>query len=96
MPRPGAYIPQGALPLDAQDKCFAPLTGLLLQHQRAGPANPVARALTRVFVHPPAVHAGGSPAVASPSATGPVNAEGAKPPIGAGTRSLSLLVGTAQ
>jgi hypothetical protein len=57
-----AYIPQGALSPEAEDKLLARLTGLLLQHEGVDPANQAARALAWVFVHRPAVYVGGSPA----------------------------------
>jgi hypothetical protein len=60
MPMPGAYIPEGAVPREAEDKLLAQLTGLLLQHEAAGPATQAARELARVFVHRPTVCLGGS------------------------------------
>lgn len=62
MPMLDAYIPEGALPPDAEDKLLARLTDLLLQHEGADPANQAARALARVFVHRPTVYVGGSAA----------------------------------
>jgi phenylpyruvate tautomerase PptA (4-oxalocrotonate tautomerase family) len=62
MPMLDAYIPEGALSPQAEDKLLARLTDLLLQHEGVDPANPAARALAWVFVHRPAVYVGGSPA----------------------------------
>jgi len=57
-----AYIPEGALSPEAEDKLLARLTDLLLQHEGVDPANPAARALAWVFVHRPRVYVGGSEA----------------------------------
>jgi phenylpyruvate tautomerase PptA (4-oxalocrotonate tautomerase family) len=62
MPMLDAYIPEGALPPDAEDKLLARLTDLLLQHEGVDPANPAARSMAWVFVHRPAIYVGGSPA----------------------------------
>lgn len=62
MPMLDACIPEGALSPEADDKLLARLTDLLLQHEGADPANPAARSNAWVFVHRPAVYAGGSPA----------------------------------
>jgi phenylpyruvate tautomerase PptA (4-oxalocrotonate tautomerase family) len=62
MPMLDAYIPEGALSPQAEDKLLARLTNLLLQHEGVDPANQAARALAWVFVHRPAVYVGGSPA----------------------------------
>jgi hypothetical protein len=53
MPMLDAYIPEGALSPEAEDKLLARLTDLLLQHEGVDPANPAARALAWVFVHRP-------------------------------------------
>ena len=53
MPMPGGYIPEGALPPEAEDILLARLTDLLLQHEGVDPANPAARALAWVFAHRP-------------------------------------------
>jgi len=42
MPMLDAYIPEGALPPEAEDKLLARLTGLLLQHEGVDPANQAA------------------------------------------------------
>ena len=43
MPMVDAYIPQGALPPEAQDKLLARLTDPLLQHEGVDPANQAVR-----------------------------------------------------
>jgi len=53
MPMLDAYIPEGALSPEAEDKLLARLTDLLLQHEGVDPANQAARALAWVFVHRP-------------------------------------------
>lgn len=62
MPMLDAYIPEGALSPDAEDKLLARLTDLMLEHEGVDPANQAARELAWVFVHRPAVYVGGSPA----------------------------------
>jgi phenylpyruvate tautomerase PptA (4-oxalocrotonate tautomerase family) len=60
-----AYIPEGALPAEAERQLISRLTDLLLEHEGADPRNPVARSLAWVFVHrPAAVHVAGEPAAA--------------------------------
>jgi hypothetical protein len=62
MPVLDAYIPEGALSPEAEDKLLVRLTDLLLQHEGVDPASQAARALAWVFVHRPIVHVGGSAA----------------------------------
>jgi phenylpyruvate tautomerase PptA (4-oxalocrotonate tautomerase family) len=65
MPMLDAYIPEGALPAEAERQLISRLTDLLLEHEGADPRNPVARALAWVFVHRPAtVYVAGEPAAA--------------------------------
>jgi phenylpyruvate tautomerase PptA (4-oxalocrotonate tautomerase family) len=63
MPMLDAYIPEGALPADAERALLRTLTDLLLRHEGADPGNPAARALAKVWLHRPAavLHAGEKP-----------------------------------
>jgi phenylpyruvate tautomerase PptA (4-oxalocrotonate tautomerase family) len=54
MPMLDAYIPEGALPPEAEKALLATLTDVLLEHEGADPANPAARALAKVWLHRPA------------------------------------------
>jgi phenylpyruvate tautomerase PptA (4-oxalocrotonate tautomerase family) len=47
-------IPAGALEPHAERRLIDRLTDVLLEHEGADPANPVARSLTWIFVHRPA------------------------------------------
>lgn len=64
MPMLDIYIPEGALPPDAEKGLLVKLTDVLLEHEGADPANPAARALAKVWLHRPAavLHAGEVPA----------------------------------
>ena len=65
MPMLDAYIPEGALPAEAERQLISRLTDLLLEHEGADPRNPVARSLAWVFVHrPAAVYVAGATAAA--------------------------------
>jgi len=65
MPMLDAYIPEGALPAEAERQLISRLTDRLLEHEGADPRNPVARSLAWVFVHRPAsVYVAGEPAAA--------------------------------
>jgi phenylpyruvate tautomerase PptA (4-oxalocrotonate tautomerase family) len=60
-----AYIPEGALPAEAERDLINRLTDLLLEHEGADPRDPVARSLAWVFLHrPAAVYVAGEPAPA--------------------------------
>jgi phenylpyruvate tautomerase PptA (4-oxalocrotonate tautomerase family) len=63
MPMLDAYIPEGALPAEAEKKLLSTLTDVLLEHEGADPTNPAARALAKVWLHRPALllHAGEEP-----------------------------------
>ena len=54
MPMLDAYIPAGALSLDAERALISQLTDLLLRHEGADPTDPRARAIAWVFLHRPA------------------------------------------
>jgi hypothetical protein len=64
MPMLDAYIPEGALPAEAEIALLVTLTDVLLEHEGADPRNPAARALAKVWLHRPAtvLHAGDQPA----------------------------------
>jgi phenylpyruvate tautomerase PptA (4-oxalocrotonate tautomerase family) len=63
MPMLDAYIPEGALPAEAEQRLISRLTDLLLEHEGADPRDPTARSLAWVFVHrPAAVYVAGEPA----------------------------------
>jgi len=53
MPMLDAYIPEGALSREAEEKLLAELTDLLLRHEGADPTSPQARSLAWVFLHRP-------------------------------------------
>jgi phenylpyruvate tautomerase PptA (4-oxalocrotonate tautomerase family) len=65
MPMLDAYVPEGALPAEAEKALLATLTDVLLEHEGVDPANPAARALAKVWLHRPAamLHAGEEPTV---------------------------------
>jgi phenylpyruvate tautomerase PptA (4-oxalocrotonate tautomerase family) len=65
VPMLDAYIPDGALPADAEKALLNKLTDVLLEHEGADPNNPAARALAKVWLHRPAamLHAGAEPDV---------------------------------
>jgi phenylpyruvate tautomerase PptA (4-oxalocrotonate tautomerase family) len=64
MPMLDAFIPEGALPKEAEEKLIARLTDLLLEHEGADPTNETARSIAWVFVHRPQVYVAGAPAQA--------------------------------
>jgi phenylpyruvate tautomerase PptA (4-oxalocrotonate tautomerase family) len=65
MPMLDAYIPEGALAPDAEEKLLAELTDLLLINEGADPTNPQVRSIAWLFVHrPEAVFVAGSRATA--------------------------------
>jgi phenylpyruvate tautomerase PptA (4-oxalocrotonate tautomerase family) len=61
MPMCDAYIPQGALPLDAERRLLGRITDLLLEHEGADPTNERARELAWVFVHRHETYVAGAP-----------------------------------
>jgi len=61
MPMLDAYIPEGALTAEAEDRLLAELTDLLITHEGADPTNPLVRSIAWVFLHrPAAVYAAGA------------------------------------
>lgn len=54
MPRLDAYIPEGALSEQAENKLLSNLTDILLRNEGADPADPAARSIAWVWVHRPA------------------------------------------
>jgi phenylpyruvate tautomerase PptA (4-oxalocrotonate tautomerase family) len=64
MPMIDIDIPAGALAPHAERRLIERLTDLLLEHEGADPANPVARSLAWIFVNrPAAVYVAGLPAL---------------------------------
>ena len=61
MPMLDAYIPEGALPRDAERELVAKLTDLLLEHEGVDASNEVGRHLAWVCIHRPEVYVGGAP-----------------------------------
>jgi phenylpyruvate tautomerase PptA (4-oxalocrotonate tautomerase family) len=49
-----AYIPQGALTTDAEERLMATLTDLLITHEGADPTNERVRSIAWLFLHRPA------------------------------------------
>lgn len=65
MPMLDVYIPEGALPAEAEQKLLAQLTDILLKHEGADPTDPRARAIAWVLLHRPAAHfVAGAPSAA--------------------------------
>jgi hypothetical protein len=64
MPMLDVYIPDQALPADAEKDLLRRLAEILIEHEGADPADPVARSLAKVWLHRPAamLHAGETPA----------------------------------
>jgi phenylpyruvate tautomerase PptA (4-oxalocrotonate tautomerase family) len=63
MPMLDAYIPDGALDADSEQRLMARLTDVLLEHEGADPSDPNARSIGWVFLNRPAqVYVGGEPA----------------------------------
>ena len=62
MPMLDAYIPEGALSPQAEEKLLARLTDLLLEHEGADPTNETVRSIAWVFVHRVDVYVAGAPA----------------------------------
>jgi len=62
MPMLDAYIPEGALTAEAEERLLAELTDLLITHEGADPTNPMVRSIAWVFLHRAAtVYVGGAP-----------------------------------
>jgi phenylpyruvate tautomerase PptA (4-oxalocrotonate tautomerase family) len=63
MPMLDAYIPEGALPAEAEQRLLGTLTDLLITHEGADLENPQVRSIAWVFLHrPEAVFVAGEPA----------------------------------
>ena len=63
MPMLDAYIPEGALAPEAEQKLLSRCTDLLLEHEGADPTNETVRSIAWVFVtRPEAVYVAGAPA----------------------------------
>lgn len=65
MPMLDVYIPEGALPAEAEMRLLRQLAEILIGHEGADPTDPVARSLAKVWLHRPAamLHAGEEPSV---------------------------------
>jgi phenylpyruvate tautomerase PptA (4-oxalocrotonate tautomerase family) len=63
MPMLDVYIPDQALPADAEKGLLRRLAEILIEHEGADPSDPVARSLAKVWLHRPAamLHAGETP-----------------------------------
>ena len=65
MPMLDAFIPEGALPAQAERKLLSDLTDILIRHEGADPANPAVRSIAWIFLHRPvSVFVAGEPATA--------------------------------
>ena len=63
MPMLDAFIPEGALPPEAERELLSRLTDLLIEHEGADPTNEAVRSIAWVFLHrPETVFVGGAPA----------------------------------
>jgi phenylpyruvate tautomerase PptA (4-oxalocrotonate tautomerase family) len=64
MPMLDVYIPDHALPAEVESQLLQQLAEILIEHEGADPADPVARSLAKVWLHRPAamLHAGEKPA----------------------------------
>jgi phenylpyruvate tautomerase PptA (4-oxalocrotonate tautomerase family) len=63
MPMLDVYIPEDALPVEAETRLLRQLAEILIEHEGADPTDPVARSLAKVWLHRPAamLHAGKTP-----------------------------------
>src|SRR6516165_4684967 len=63
MPMLDVYIPEQALPAQAEKRLLRELAEILIEHEGADPSDPVARSLAKVWLHRPAamLHAGETP-----------------------------------
>lgn len=59
MPMIDAYIPENALPRDAEERLFAELTDILIRHEGLDPANERIRNVTWLFLHRPTIFRAG-------------------------------------
>jgi phenylpyruvate tautomerase PptA (4-oxalocrotonate tautomerase family) len=57
-----AYIPEGALAPEAEQKLLSKCTDLLIEHEGADPANEAVRSIAWVFVHRHEMYVAGAPA----------------------------------
>lgn len=64
MPMLDAYIPEGALAPEAEQKLLSRCTDLLLEHEGADPTNEAVRSIAWVFVHRTEMYVAGAPAKA--------------------------------
>jgi phenylpyruvate tautomerase PptA (4-oxalocrotonate tautomerase family) len=63
MPMLDAFIPEGALSDEAEERLLSDLTEILLRHEGADPSDPAARSIAWVYLHRPAsLYVAGEPA----------------------------------
>jgi phenylpyruvate tautomerase PptA (4-oxalocrotonate tautomerase family) len=63
MPMLDAFIPEGALSAEAEERLLSDLTEILLRHEGADPSDPAARSIAWVYLHRPAsLYVAGEPA----------------------------------
>jgi phenylpyruvate tautomerase PptA (4-oxalocrotonate tautomerase family) len=55
MPMLDAYIPEGALPAEAEKTLLKTLTDILIRHEGGDPTHPAMRAIAKVWLHRPAL-----------------------------------------
>jgi phenylpyruvate tautomerase PptA (4-oxalocrotonate tautomerase family) len=55
MPMLDAYIPEGALPAEAEKRLLKTLTDILIRHEGGDPKEPGIRAIAKVWLHRPAL-----------------------------------------
>ena len=60
MPMLDAYIPEGALSTEAEERLLSQVTDLLLKHEGADPTNETARSIAWIFLHRTQVFVAGS------------------------------------
>jgi phenylpyruvate tautomerase PptA (4-oxalocrotonate tautomerase family) len=60
MPMLDVYIPEGALPAEAENELLRKLAEILIEHEGADPTDPLVQSLAKVWLHRPAamLHAG--------------------------------------
>ena len=62
MPVLDAYIPEGALSPEAEQRLLGQVTDLLLKHEGVDPTNETARSIAWVFLHRPKIYVAGAAA----------------------------------
>jgi phenylpyruvate tautomerase PptA (4-oxalocrotonate tautomerase family) len=62
MPMIDAYIPEGALEANAENRLLEGLTDILIKHEGLDPADQRVRAVTWIFLHRPKIYRAGTAA----------------------------------